>query len=146
MRILKVLVLGHLAVFAPVATQAAHALDGRDTDAGQALYAEHCASCHGAHLEGAPDWQIANSDGTMPAPPHDETGHTWHHGMDLLFEYTSQGGAAVMAERGITSFKSAMPAFENVLTEGQIWDVLAYIRSTWPTRVQDIQAARTAPH
>ena len=49
------------------------------------LYAENCASCHGAKLEGQPDWRSPGPDGVMPAPPHDRTGHTWHHGDGMLF-------------------------------------------------------------
>jgi mono/diheme cytochrome c family protein len=45
-------------------------------EAGKALYAQHCASCHGANLEGQPDWQARKADGKMPAPPHDDSGHT----------------------------------------------------------------------
>ncbi|MCY4361382.1 MAG: c-type cytochrome, partial [Gammaproteobacteria bacterium] len=48
----------------------------RDVSAGQTLYQEQCAACHGANLEGQPNWRSANDDGTLPAPPHDETGHT----------------------------------------------------------------------
>ena len=70
---------------------------------GAALYAEHCASCHGADLEGAPDWRRRGADGLYPAPPHDETGHTWHHGDRLLFGYTKLGGEALLAASGITN-------------------------------------------
>ena len=28
---------------------------------GQRLYAENCATCHGADLEGQPDWQIGRA-------------------------------------------------------------------------------------
>lgn len=125
---------------------AAHELDGRDVVGGEAIYAEHCAACHGADLEGQENWQTANSDGTMPAPPHDETGHTWHHDNQLLFTYTELGGAGYLQQRGITGFTSAMPAFGETLSDDQIWDVLAYIRSTWSERVQEIQAARNKPH
>ena len=44
---------------------------------GKRIYAEHCASCHGANLEGQPNWRIRKPDGRMPAPPHDSSGHTW---------------------------------------------------------------------
>ena len=44
--------------------------------AGQQLYADNCASCHGASLEGQPDWRRRLDTGRMPAPPHDDSGHT----------------------------------------------------------------------
>lgn len=126
--------------------QANHELDDRNLDSGGELYAEHCASCHGVDLQGQPDWRVGNADGTMPAPPHDETGHTWHHDNKLLYSYTRLGGQAALEERGVTGFKSAMPAFGEVLSDKEIWDVLAYIRSTWPKRVQQMQTSRNPPH
>ena len=52
---------------------------------GSVLYAEHCASCHGENLEGQTDWYQRDQDGYLPAPPHDETGHTWHHSDQVVF-------------------------------------------------------------
>ena len=46
---------------------------------GASVYAQHCAACHGRELEGEPNWRRRKADGTLPAPPHDATGHTWHH-------------------------------------------------------------------
>ena len=40
-----------------------------DLGQGAALYAEHCASCHGENLEGAPNWRRVGEDGLYPAPP-----------------------------------------------------------------------------
>ena len=116
---------------------------GSDVKAGTVLYAENCASCHGEKLEGQPDWQISNDDGTLPAPPHDQTGHTWHHGDELLFDYTKQGGQAAMAARGVTSFTSGMPGFSETLSDKEIWDILAFIKSTWPDRVRQMQETKT---
>ncbi|MFD1912618.1 MULTISPECIES: c-type cytochrome [Paracoccaceae] len=56
--------------------------------AGQQLYADNCASCHGASLEGQPDWRRRLDTGRMPAPPHDDSGHTWHHSDRMLFQIT----------------------------------------------------------
>jgi mono/diheme cytochrome c family protein len=125
---------------------AGHELDNRDLTNGQSFYAEQCSSCHGANLEGQPDWRTPDEDGVLPAPPHDETGHTWHHDNQLLFEYTRLGGEEALSARGVTSFASGMPGFGDVLTDDEIWDILAYIRSTWPERVQEIQAGRNPPH
>ncbi len=113
-----------------------------DTVAGQVLYQENCASCHGANLEGEPDWRSTKEDGRLPAPPHDKTGHTWHHGEGLLFNYTKLGGKEALASQGI-DFNSGMPGFGEQLNDQQIWDILAYIKSTWPTRQRELQATRT---
>ena len=92
------------------------------------------------------NWQSPNSDGILPAPPHDATGHTWHHDNELLFEYTKLGGKGALAARGITDFNSGMPAFDGVISDEDIWDILAFIKSTWPEREQDAQASRNLPH
>jgi mono/diheme cytochrome c family protein len=135
-------------VLSSVATSAIadHELNNRDLANGQALYAEHCASCHGANLEGQPSWQSPDENGVFPAPPHDETGHTWHHDNQLLFAYTRLGGEAALAARGVTGFASGMPGFGGTLTDDGIWDILAYIQSTWPKRLQEAQAGRNPPH
>ncbi len=113
-----------------------------DIAAGAALYAENCAACHGANLEGQEDWRSPGDDGRLPPPPHDETGHTWHHGDQLLFEYTKLGGRALMAAQGL-EFDSGMPSFGDQLSDQEIWNILGYIKSTWPERIQEIQAVRT---
>lgn len=130
----------------PASVHAAHELDGRDIASGETLYADHCAACHGVDLEGQPNWSTPDENGVLPAPPHDETGHTWHHDNKLLFEYTQKGGAAALAARGITGFNSGMPGFSDVISDEEIWNILAFIRSTWPKRVQAIQSGRNPPH
>jgi mono/diheme cytochrome c family protein len=100
---------------------------------GQELYATACASCHGVSLEGQPNWRVRRADGRLPAPPHDETGHTWHHPDDQLFAMTKFGPAAFA---GLDDYKSDMPAFEGVLSDREIRAVLAYIKSTWPAEVR----------
>ncbi len=103
---------------------------------GRALYSEHCASCHGADLQGQPNWQSRKPDGTLPAPPHDDTGHTWHHGDRLLFDYVKQGGQAALAARGVKGFTSAMPEFGTILNDAQIHNILDYIKSNWSAKAQ----------
>ena len=130
----------------PFQAAAGHELDNRNLDRGEALYQENCASCHGAELEGDPNWKSAKDDGTFPAPPHNALGHTWHHDNQLLFSYTALGGEEALAERGVADFKSGMPGFNSKLSAEEIWDILAYIRSTWPARIQEIQSTRNSPH
>ncbi|MDE0060764.1 MAG: cytochrome c [Defluviicoccus sp.] len=138
--------LAFLALLPPAAAFAGHELENRDLVNGRALYQEHCASCHGAELEGQPNWRRIGEDGLLPAPPHDRTGHTWHHDNRLLFDYTKLGGKALMAARGVSGFKSGMEGFGDALSDDEIWDILAYIRSTWPERIKRIQASRNPPH
>jgi mono/diheme cytochrome c family protein len=107
---------------------------------GAVVYAEACAACHGANLEGAPDWRTPGLDGLLPAPPHDASGHTWHHGDAVLFRITKEGPAAVVGG----GYRSAMPGFADVLSDEDIWAVLAFIRSTWPERQRAYQAEMSA--
>ncbi len=103
---------------------------------GEVQYQLHCASCHGANLEGQPNWRERDENGFLPAPPHDVTGHTWHHTDALLFDVTKYGSTAVVG----SDYKSNMPGFEDKMSDGEIWAVLAYIKSTWPADIQEIQS------
>jgi mono/diheme cytochrome c family protein len=114
-----------------------HVPDLRDAQriaAGERVYASHCAACHGAQLEGQPNWTTRRDNGRLPAPPHDESGHTWHHPSTQLFELTKHGLAPPHAPAG---YQSDMPAFKDVLSDDDIWAVLAYIKSRWPAQVRE---------
>lgn len=108
--------------------------DGIDPDnaaqvaQGAILYRVHCASCHGDDLEGQPNWRSRLPNGRLPAPPHDESGHTWHHSNADLFAMTRNGLVPPLAPQG---YQSDMPAYANVLSDDEIRAVLAYIQSTW---------------
>lgn len=143
--------LGLLVVAIAIAylTQTGHVVSGTmdhalapDLVLGEQLYADNCASCHGINLEGQPDWRSRGSDGKLPAPPHDKTGHTWHHGDALLFNYTKLGGTEVMRRQGI-DFDSGMPGFGETLSDSEIQSILSFIKSTWPERERRVQAERT---
>lgn len=123
-----------------------HELNNRNITRGSGLYQTHCAACHGVNLQGQPNWQRQNDDGTLPAPPHDETGHTWHHDNLFLFSYTKIGGEQALTQMGVTGFTSAMPAFGGSLSDDEIWDILGFIQSTWPDQVRAIQATRNPAH
>lgn len=103
---------------------------------GALLYAENCASCHGADLSGQEgvDWRLRDAGGYLPAPPHDETGHTWHHPDEMLVAITTHGTEALIGG----DYRSNMIGFGEVLSAQEILDVLAYIKSTWPARVIEI--------
>ena len=98
---------------------------------GQTVYAENCAACHGADLEGEPDWRTPDADGFLPAPPHDPTGHTWHHPDAQLMQIVTLGTAAVVGQ----GYQSRMPGFGDVLSAAEIAATLAYIKSTWPRHI-----------
>ena len=104
---------------------------------GERVYAQHCASCHGARLEGQPNWRRRLPNGRLPAPPHDESGHTWHHPDALLFGIVKNGLVPPYAPRG---YESDMPAFAGKLGDDEIWAALAFIKSHWKSR--EVLAAR----
>lgn len=117
---------------------ATSARSGEGVKRGAELYAEHCASCHGKNLEGQVDWMKRLPSGRLPAPPHDASGHTWHHSDEQLFTITKDGMAAILPD-----YENDMPAFRDVLTDAKIRDVLAFIKSTWPERERAYQGGRS---
>ena len=110
-----------------------------DLARGRQLYDLHCAACHGAKLEGQPKWRERLPNGRLPAPPHDPSGHTWHHPDRVLFEITKHG----MARYAPPGYTSDMPAFGERLSDDDIRAVLGYIRSTWPQTTRKLQAEVT---
>lgn len=100
---------------------------------GQRVYAAHCARCHGVQGEGQPRWRERGSDGLLPAPPHDASGHTWHHPDAQLLAITRHGLARVI---GQPDYRSAMPAYDGVLSDAEILAALSWIKSRWPAAVR----------
>ncbi len=100
--------------------------------AGAGLYQKHCASCHGAKLEGQPNWQTRLPNDRLPAPPHDKTGHTWHHNDALLFKITKLGTKALAGD----DYETDMRGFSSELSDKEIIAVLSYIKSTWPAEIR----------
>lgn len=121
----------------PDAAKPLAAAGTQQVEEGRALYAQHCASCHGANLEGEPDWRQRKPSGRLPAPPHDDSGHTWHHPDQVLLDITRKGMRPPIAPEG---YESDMPGFEGVLTDAQIRAVLGYIASRWSERSRAHQA------
>jgi mono/diheme cytochrome c family protein len=115
-------------------------LDSDEIAWGQEVYVVNCAECHGTNLEGEVDWQQQNEDKSFRSPPHDASGHTWHHTDKVLIESIELGGPRLPDNIG--GF-SNMPAFEDVLTEEEIIAVLTYIKSTWPEDTRSIQWEQT---
>ena len=110
-----------------------------DSLAGERLYQENCASCHGANLEGQPDWRSRLPNGRLRAPPHDASGHTWHHTDRVLLDIVKRGTAAIVGN----GYESDMPGFKEVLTDEEITAIIDYIKSTWPDRIRASQESRT---
>ena len=106
---------------------------------GEAVYAAQCAACHGANLEGEANWKERRDDGTYRAPPHDESGHTWHHGDSYILDRIRNGNAGLDPQM---QQASNMIAYKDILSEEEIMAVLAYIKSQWPDDIRAMQAQR----
>ncbi len=98
---------------------------------GEVLYQQYCAECHGVDLKGLPTWKEPLADGSLPPPPQDDTGHTWHHPDRQLIEIIQNGGNV--------AFNSKMPAFGDKLTEGQIVSILEFFKSKWGVAAREFQ-------
>ncbi|KAF0224777.1 MAG: putative cytochrome [Rhodospirillaceae bacterium] len=106
--------------------------DAAQVARGKVVYAQHCAQCHGARLQGEPDWRTRLPSGELPAPPHDASGHTWHHADEYLFAVTKHG----LARFAPPDYKSNMPSFVGKLSDADIRASLAYIKSFWPEDIR----------
>jgi len=123
------------AFIVPIAAHAENT-QNKQLKRGELVYKRFCSLCHGANLEGQKNWRIRKPDGKLPAPPHDETGHTWHHADELLFGITKLGMIPPYAPE---NYKSDMPAWGDTLSDDDIWAVIAYIKSRWPEESRKIQ-------
>src|SRR5713226_2839567 len=106
---------------------------------GQVVYTQNCASCHGANAEGAPNWATPGPDGLYPPPPHDDSGHTWHHSDRVLYESISHG----MSDPLRPGSPLRMPAFGGKLSDSDIRAVIEYFKSLWTVEHRQWQWQQT---
>ena len=104
---------------------------------GKAIYANNCAACHGESLQGQPNWRERMPNGKLPAPPHDKSGHTWHHPDAMLVDMVKNG--LVPGKTAPPGYVSDMPAYRDILSDHEIVAVIAYIKSSWPAKVLEAQ-------
>lgn len=89
-----------------------------DAQAGKAIYAQLCLSCHG------PTGQGGRMAAMLAVPPRNlaDQAYMGTRSDQQLFAVISKGGAAV-------GLSAVMTAFGNQLAEQQIWDTVAYVRT-----------------
>jgi mono/diheme cytochrome c family protein len=105
---------------------------------GRDLYVQYCAACHGATGAGQfPDDPYApDASGRVGAPPHDSTGHTWHHPDAVLVKIVQEGRAMPNVH--------PMPPFGSQLTESQILAIFDHIKTWWLPEQVESQATTSA--
>ena len=128
-----------LAIIVGLAADAADAgklPDSARVQAGRAIYQRACASCHGAHGEGAPGWETRDANGELPAPPHDSKGHTWKHSDAMLYRLVQQGWRDPFNK----TERLTMPAFKGALSRAQTIAIIAYLKTLWTSEQRRFQA------
>jgi mono/diheme cytochrome c family protein len=115
------------------------ALDEALVASGRDVYAAHCAECHGANLEGHPNWQTPLEDGSHHPLPLNNNAHAYQHSDTALLYTIKEGRNAGKL--------SAMPAFGSQLSEDDIRAVVEFLKSNWGTneRIQQQQLKNPQP-
>jgi cytochrome c5 len=90
--------------------------DSSAASEGKMIYQSNCASCHGESAHG--DGPAASS---LDPKPQDLANLTSSVSDGYLFWRISEGGM-------IAPFHSAMPGWKTILSEDQIWQLVAYLR------------------
>ena len=101
--------------------------------AGETLFRQNCAVCHGANGEATPDWKQTDANGNYPPPPLNGTAHTWHHDLEELRRTIREGGQKL---------GGVMPAFADRLDAAQIDSIIAFFQSQWPDEIYSRWAGR----
>lgn len=116
--------------------------DADRVNSGRAVYEQHCASCHGANAEGAPNWQERDAHGELPAPPHNAEGHTWRHSDAELYKMVVKGWRDPFNK----TKQLTMPAFGDVLSQDQVRAVITYLKTLWTSEQRQFQAEESQGH
>jgi mono/diheme cytochrome c family protein len=112
------------------------ALDSAEVALGRQVYVEQCAACHGQNAEGQPNWKQPDANGNMSAPPHDDSGHTWHHADGLLYEIIRDGFRDPFKP---PDSPLTMPAFGDKLSDAEIRAMITYFKSLWTEKSRSFQ-------
>ena len=83
--------------------------------AGQRVFRENCATCHGEHADG----HGPASTGLVPPPANFRSGTVLRQHSDAYLYYRVSTGKP----------GTAMPSFHGVLDESERWQVVSYLRS-----------------
>jgi mono/diheme cytochrome c family protein len=129
-------------LLAASAMHLANADDDATVERGTRIYRFQCSSCHGRYLQGQPLWQLNDKDAGRRAPAHDETGHTWQHSDEALFQKTKFG----RFDPTRIDLGTFMPAFKDALSDADTLAVIAFIKRRWPLGLRVSQAMLNPGH
>lgn len=105
---------------------------------GRQNYEVFCAHCHGLAGEGQLASTIENTLnlGMHTVPPHDASGHTWQHPDQLLLIAIRDG-----IENPLSHY--VMAGYGDVMTDGEIMEVINYMKLFWTHDQRRYQALLT---
>jgi mono/diheme cytochrome c family protein len=105
-----------------------------EIERGQRLYGIYCLECHQAGGEGEPPIPLGiRHPDYIVAMPLNESSHAWHHDDNNLVHTIL---------RGNQRSRLRMPVYEEVLSERDARDLVAYIKTFWSDRILECQGPR----
>jgi len=96
---------------------------------GLSVFESNCQQCHQERGKGENIPPAIQKPGFLAAIPLDKNAHAWHHGDEQLVQIIQKGN-------------QRMPAFGNVLSDAQLRDVVAYVKSLWEPRILKCQGPK----
>ncbi|SER66548.1 Cytochrome C oxidase, cbb3-type, subunit III [Nitrosomonas sp. Nm51] len=113
-------------ILSPNSERVVRNFDPDQIQRGESVFQANCENCHGKNAAGTTDWRTPAADGKFPPPPLNGTAHAWHHSTAVLKKTILKGGPPEF---------STMPAWEGILTEQEVDDVIVWIKSLWPDEI-----------
>ena len=108
---------------------------------GRRVYYQNCVPCHGDHLDG----QGHFASGLNPLPANfQDNGTIAQLTESFVFWRVAKGGPGLPREG--TPWNSAMPAWEDFLTEDEIWSVVLFLydQTGWKPRTWEVSTEQGA--
>ena len=103
---------------------------------GKTIFKANCAACHGDNAQGTvTNWQQRDANGKFPPPPLNGTAHTWHHPI---------GGLAHTIRKGTLAIGGTMPAWEDKLSDDDVFSIILWLSSLWPDEIYNAWLARNS--
>lgn len=132
---------GEKSLSTPFVTGADHQ-NSIQTGFGASLYMPYCQSCHGADLAGQPDWDANYPTGNRPAVPLAGDSPIWRLSDQGIFQVIKYGGQASSP----AEYQNNMPAYGDSLSDGNIWALVAFIKSRWTGALHQRQKTSAEPN